>query len=196
MKILLHHCCVPCSPMIVKNLKKDFDISSFWFNPNIQPEQEYFDRKWAFEAYVKTLGVPSYFGADTHEDIWGKNNYKDKTDRCRACYFLRLERTAVLAKELDIKHFSTTLLSSPQQMHELIHETGDALAKEHGLEFVYRDFRKDYYEGKDQARKEGYYIQKYCGCMPSKLEREEQKTKMKSGAKKILLNSTIHFSKM
>lgn len=165
--------------MVINGLKEDFDISSFWYNPNIQPGEEYLNRKKAFETYVKVLGLTSYFGTDGNEDIWDQNKHKDKADRCRACYFLRLDRTAVKANELGIKYFSTTLLSSPHQMHELIHEIGNETAKEHGLEFVYRDFRKDYYKGKDLARKEGYYIQKYCGCLPSKLEREEQKIKKK-----------------
>ncbi|MCB4792711.1 MAG: epoxyqueuosine reductase QueH [Elusimicrobia bacterium] len=181
MKILLHHCCVPCSPAIVEDLKKDFEITSFWFNPNIQPKEEYDKRKISFELYIKSLDIPVYFGSLVSCDIWDQGRWKDKASRCRACYLVRLNETALTAKKMNIDYFSTTLLSSPYQMHDLILEAGTEASKKHGSNFVYRDLRKSYYKGKDLSRNQGYYIQKYCGCLLSKKEREEQRHRDKGG---------------
>ena len=177
MKLLLHHCCAPCSPAAIDEFGKEFELSGFWFNPNIQPKEENTKRKDSLKQYVESLKIPLYFTQENCSDIWNNKNYKDKTDRCKACYELRLNETALNAKKMGITSFSTTLLSSPHQLHEIIRTIGEKIAKDYGLNFVYRDLRKYYYKGKDQARKAGYYIQNYCGCIPSKIEREAEKGK-------------------
>jgi hypothetical protein len=177
MKLLLHHCCAPCSPAAIDDLKKDFELSGFWFNPNIQPVEEHAKRKDSLTSYAEALKIPVFFTQENCPDIWNDKKYKDKTDRCKACYELRLKETALNAKKMGIDCFSTTLLSSPHQLHDVIRMIGGETAKKYELNFVYRDFRKDYYKGKDLARKAGYYIQNYCGCLPSRAEREMEKQK-------------------
>jgi len=91
--------------------------------------------------------------------------------RCAYCYRLRLEKAASYAAENAFDAFSTTLLISPYQKHELIKQTGGELAAAYGIEFLYRDFRPLFREGQKQARAAGYYMQKYCGCIYSEEER-------------------------
>jgi len=91
--------------------------------------------------------------------------------RCAFCYRLRLEKTAALAVEKGCDAFSTTLLISPHQNHELIREIGESLATRYGVSFLYRDFRPRFRQGQNQAREAGYYMQKYCGCIYSEEER-------------------------
>ncbi|MBN1622684.1 MAG: epoxyqueuosine reductase QueH [Endomicrobiales bacterium] len=175
-KLLLHHCCAPCSVNVVDILIKEYEIKSFWFNPNIQPDKEYQNRLESLERFVRSFNGFLYYGPEYSGNLWIK---KPGYDRCYSCYDLRLDETAKAAKKLGIKYFTTTLLSSPYQKHEVIKSMGKEIAKKEGLEFVYRDFREFYYDGKNRARREGYYMQKYCGCGLSLLERNEQKNSKK-----------------
>ena len=169
-KLLLHHCCAPCSPNVLKNLCEEYEVLSFWFNPNIQPADENDKRKNALEAYLKSLGRCLLSGPDASEtEIWSSG--KDSSERCRLCYALRLSRTAEESKKKGIKFFSSTLLSSPHQKHEEIKKIGSQIAQKEGLAFVYKDFRPFYYDGKNKIREMGLYSQKYCGCLPSLEER-------------------------
>ncbi|MBN1823556.1 MAG: epoxyqueuosine reductase QueH [Endomicrobiales bacterium] len=174
-KLLLHHCCAPCSPKVLESLRQEFEVVSFWFNPNIHPEEEYSKRKEAFEEFVQRKEIEVVWGEDFSMGEWLEKAGKLGDERCRFCYGLRLAQTAEAAKKLGIANFSTTLLSSPHQKHEMIKHIGADIAFGAGIEFVYRDFRPGYYAGKDEARKMGLYLQRYCGCMFSKQERESNK---------------------
>jgi predicted adenine nucleotide alpha hydrolase (AANH) superfamily ATPase len=92
-------------------------------------------------------------------------------ERCARCYRMRLERTAARAAEGGYDAFSTTLLISPYQRHELVAETAEEEAKRHGVPFLYRDFRPLFRKGQARARELGFYMQKYCGCVFSEEER-------------------------
>jgi len=96
-------------------------------------------------------------------------------NRCEVCYWLRLKETARLAREMGFTAFSTTLLYSPFQKHDLLREIGEALAKRFGLTFLYRDFREGWREGQEEARQLGIYRQAYCGCVFSEEERYDKK---------------------
>jgi predicted adenine nucleotide alpha hydrolase (AANH) superfamily ATPase len=98
-----------------------------------------------------------------------------KGGRCLFCYRLRLEKTALLAAREGYEAFSTTLLISPYQNHELLKQIGEDLADRNGIAFLYRDFRPFFREGQRRAREQGYYMQKYCGCVFSEEERYLQK---------------------
>lgn len=95
-------------------------------------------------------------------------------NRCGYCYLCRLEKTAKYAKENGFDAFSTTLLISPYQDHELLKKTGDMLSKKYGIEFLYKDFRPGFRYGQNKARELGLYMQKYCGCVFSEEERYEK----------------------
>jgi epoxyqueuosine reductase len=176
-KMLLHHCCAPCSVKPVEHFMNKYNIESFWYNPNIQPEEEYEQRKESFEKYATSFGFNIHQGSQHLQQLWQQKPEGRKIERCKWCYYIRLMALAQKANKLGIKYFSTTLLSSPFQFHQIIKETGERIAHNEGLIFVYEDFRVHYHSGKEKLRDEGYYIQKYCGCMPSLIERQKEKLK-------------------
>lgn len=172
MKLLLHTCCAPCSVYCIEELKKEnIDITSFWYNPNIHPYKEYEARLETLKNYDEKIGIPLII-----DDYYGLRefckNVVDKLDnRCGYCYLCRLEKTAKYAKENGFDAFSTTLLISPYQDHELLKKTGDMLSKKYGIEFLYKDFRPGFRYGQNKARELGLYMQKYCGCVFSEENR-------------------------
>ncbi len=179
MKLLLHTCCAPCSVYCIDTLRaEEIEPTVYWFNPNIHPYTEYKLRRDTLENYTKSIGVEAIF-----EDNYGLRefckNTIDKLDtRCQDyCYPVRLEQTAKYAKENGYDSISTTLLISPYQKHDILHELGEKIAKEYGLTFIYRDFRVGFREGQNKARELGLYRQKYCGCIFSEEERYIKKMK-------------------
>jgi len=178
MKILLHICCAPCSIYPFKELLRsaEHQVKGFYFNPNIHPYQEYLNRRHAAEQYSKTAGVeiiypeyePGYF---FRKIIYNEN----KPARCRLCWQMRLEATALYARENGFNGFSTTLLISPYQDHLIIKEIGQDLSKKFDVEFYYQDFRAGFKESQDEARSHNLYRQKYCGCIYSEIERFRKK---------------------
>ena len=185
MKLLLHTCCAPCSVYCVDELlKENIDITSYWYNPNIHPYKEYEARLECLKEYDKQLGIPLII-----DDYYGLKefckNVVDKLDnRCGYCYLCRLEKTAKYAKENGYDAFSTTLLISPYQNHDLLKKTGELLEKKYDIRFsmnkdsansvLYRDFRPGFREGQNKARELELYMQKYCGCVFSEEERYEK----------------------
>jgi predicted adenine nucleotide alpha hydrolase (AANH) superfamily ATPase len=164
----------------LKKLKDEgYSIEGFFFNPNIQPFGEYLQRMNALNTVIRdekiNLSVPAYNVAD-QQDVFFGNNLEIRPERCKKCYKLRLKRTAEHAKANHIKVFSTTLLGSPYQDHEVINELGGALAAEYSLEFLTgRNWHVNYRAGRDKARAMDLHIQKYCGCIYSRAERIEKK---------------------
>jgi len=173
MKLLLHTCCAPCSVYCIDSLRKEnIEPTIYWYNPNIHPYQEYKARRDCLKEYTNDIHVEAIF-----EDNYGlrefcKNIINDIDNRCSDyCYRVRLEQTAKYAKENGYDSFSTTLLVSPYQNHEMLKQIGEELEKKYGIEFVYRDFRVGFREGQAKARELGLYMQKYCGCVFSEEDR-------------------------
>lgn len=104
----------------------------------------------------------------------------DLENRCSYCYKIRLIKTANEALKQGFDGFTTTLLVSPHQKHELVKEIGEKIGKDLGIQFIYRDFRPGFYEGKDEAKKLDLYSQKYCGCIFSEKERYLKKNKIEN----------------
>ncbi|MDR2144296.1 MAG: epoxyqueuosine reductase QueH [Treponema sp.] len=182
MNLLLHVCCAPCSVMCVETLKSEgIEMELYWYNPNIHPFTEYKSRRDCLAGYAKDLGlalvVEDQYGLrDFIAGIQCRNTgpHSDPfafPGRCAFCYRLRLEKAARAAKERGIAAFSTSLLISPYQDHELIKKTAQAAAEHYGVEFLYRDFRPFFRDGQAKARAAGRYMQKYCGCVFSEEER-------------------------
>ncbi len=170
-KILLHTCCAPCSASIIPLLQSGYDIVSFWYNPNIYPSKENVLRKNAWQSYMQKLNIEtSEKNAQWLEDdnlydgLWLDKALKYEKGRCYFCYKIRLEQTAERARQLSVKNFSTTLLSSPYQKHDVIKQLAKDIADRFGLNFVYADPRKNFYTGVNAVKKLGLYSQKYCGC--------------------------------
>ncbi len=167
MKMLLHMCCAPCSVYPVSVLKEEkIEFDGLFFNPNIHPWEEYLKRKDTVGVFSQYKGFNVKYIDDFRQEAWEK--YKDTDEeRCRMCYSLRLAKTASLAKEEGFDAFTTTLLVSPYQKHELIKELGERFAVKYGVEFYYRDFRQGFRWGQQQAKEMGLYRQKFCGCIVS-----------------------------
>lgn len=177
MKLLMHICCAPCAVAIVDKFKMDSNISfeGFFYNPNIHPLEEYEKRKLS----VIQLSDEYNFNVNYHDDYkleyWKNNLGKDKLLRCNTCYSLRLDATAKFAKENSFGAFTTSLLISPYQDHELIKSMGQAIADKYKIEFYYEDFRELYRKGRELSRGKHYYMQKYCGCFYSYSESDHPK---------------------
>ncbi len=180
MKLLLHICCGPCALYRIKKLVgKNFDeVVGYYYNPNIHPQSEYKKRRDALiqvgnrHACSLQIIVPEYKMEEYFEKIFCRDGSRAvPTERCRACWELRLERTAEFAKENGFSAFTTTLLISPYQNLDAIKQIGERIAKEKGAEFYYEDFRKGFKESQGEAREKDIYRQKYCGCVFSELER-------------------------
>ena len=166
MEILLHICCAPCLIYPFSRLKdKGFQISGFYYNPNIYPFSEYNRRKEALEVLSQDLQLeveyPDYRQTDF---LLAINNKEQAPQRCAICWRLRLQKTASKAKEKGLEAFSTTLLVSPYQDHEQLKQVGDSIARETGVNFYYEDFRVGFKEAQIEAKHRGLYRQKYCGC--------------------------------
>ncbi len=173
MKLLMHTCCAPCSVYCIDSLRKEeIEPTVYWYNPNIHPYIEYKTRRDTLREYTKSIGIEAVFHEEYGLDEFCKNVVCDLQNRCVSyCYRVRLGDTAKYAKQNGYDTISTTLLVSPYQKHEYIHELGDKIAKEYGLEFLYRDFRVGFREGQAKARELGLYMQKYCGCVFSEESR-------------------------
>ena len=169
MKLLLHTCCAPCSTYVVDKLRKDGydDITSLWYNPNIHPYTEYKMRRDTLKEYAKQINLPLIIEENYGIREFTKNVSSNIDGRCLYCYESRLEYTAKYAKEHGYEAFSTTLLVSPYQKHELIIKVANEMARKYQIEFLYQDFREGFRIGQQMARDAGLYMQKYCGCIYS-----------------------------
>ena len=177
MKLLMHTCCAPCSVYCIDSLREEgIEPTVFWYNPNIHPYMEYKQRRDCLKEYCKSINMQAIFQEDYGLDNFCKAVINGLDKRCTAyCYPVRLEQTALYAKEHGYDAFTTTLLVSPYQKHEEIKKIGEQIAAKHGLTFIYRDFRVGFRDGQAKAREIGLYMQKYCGCIFSEEERYAKK---------------------
>lgn len=169
MKLLLHACCAPCLIYPAQKLKKDGnDITGFFYNPNIYPQDEYQKRRKALIDLSTTEGVeiiyPEYIPSEFSSAIKTK---EESPERCKICWSLRLQKTARFAKQNGFAAFSTTLLVSPYQDQESLKEIGNRISETEGVYFHYEDFRPGFQQAHLEARAAGIYCQKYCGCFYS-----------------------------
>ncbi|MFA5114586.1 MAG: epoxyqueuosine reductase QueH [Candidatus Omnitrophota bacterium] len=173
MKLLLHVCCAPCLIYPLEKLREGgFEVTGFFYNPNIHPFAEYRSRRQAVEGYAKDIGVEVWYPEYQPEEFFRLVNLKEANPgRCRICWRLRLGETAKTAEEKGFSHFSTTLLVSPYQDQEPLKKIGSEATGESAVEFYYEDFRQGFRKAHDEARAKGIYCQKYCGCIYSEMER-------------------------
>lgn len=179
MKLLVHVCCGPCAVFPLEQLlKRDIELEALFYNPNIHPIDEFNKRKENAQILCDKFAVTLNTSDDFMQEKWEAFT-GEEVQRCRMCYSVRLEKVARFAKEKGFDAFTTTLLVSPYQKHELIRELGDFYAEKYGLKFYYEDFRPGFREGQNRARELGLYRQKFCGCIIS--YNESPFTKKKNG---------------
>lgn len=179
-KLLLHSCCAPCSSAVIERLKNYFDITVLFYNPNIEPFDEYLKRK---NELIRLLDIHSinhldidYLNEEYHEKVVGYENEKENGFRCHLCYELRLEKTALLAKENGYDLFGTTLTISPYKNSKVINEIGIKLEEKYDVSYLLSDFKKEegYKKSIELSKKYNLYRQYYCGCLYSRREDYEK----------------------
>lgn len=177
-KLLLHICCAPCSVYCISALRNEgIEPVGFWYNPNIHPFTEYKMRKNTLVDYAHKINLKLIVENEYGLRSFINGVYPDFDNRCAYCYNVRLDETAKYAAENGFESFTTTLLVSPYQNHELLCQTAEKAAKKYGVKFSYHDFRVGFREGQDTARELGMYMQKYCGCIFSEEDRYKKKRK-------------------
>jgi len=164
-------CCAPCSVYPVDCLKSEgIDLKGLFYNPNIHPIDEYNRRKDAVSQFAQITGLEVDYIPGFMQEEWEEFEGED-LKRCTMCYALRLDKAAEYAAQNGFDAFTTSLLISPYQKHDLIRELGESVAQKHGTAFFYRDFRPYFRQGQRMAREMGLYRQKYCGCIVSLREK-------------------------
>ena len=172
--LLLHSCCGPCSSYVLEYLSKYFDITVFFYNPNIYPETEYFKRldtqkylleKMPFENPVSLI-EGEYDPEIYLNAVRGQEAYREGGARCSTCFTLRLDKTAELAKARNFDYFATTLTVSPHKNAQIINALGCELSEKHGVSWLPSDFKKreGYKRSIELSAQYGLYRQDYCGC--------------------------------
>ena len=175
-KLLLHSCCAPCSSYVITYLDEYFDITILYYNPNIEPIDEYVKRKNEQIRLIKELNKDikmmdiDYLNIEYRNYIKGLENDIEGKERCHKCYYLRLEKTASLAKDNNYDYFATTLTVSPYKNSAIINKLGLELENNYKIKYLVSDFKKN--EGYKKSilcsKKYNLYRQNYCGCLFSK----------------------------
>ncbi|MDD5043191.1 MAG: epoxyqueuosine reductase QueH [Patescibacteria group bacterium] len=169
-KFLLHTCCAPCSIVIIEELKERFDLTVFFYNPNIFPEEEYLKRKAEVVRVCREWGIPmidmDYEPADWEEAIRGLENEPEGGARCAACFNLRLERAARYGKDNSFDYFGTSLTSGHNKKAEVINPIGLELGERYGIKFYEADWKTVGRQERAQKMiaERKIYRQNYCGC--------------------------------
>jgi len=195
MRLLLHVCCAGCACYPLRRLReakvqgKDLQITGFWYNPNIHPYSEYQKRMVTMGYFAQKENLPMIWKDEYALEEWleatkgefdltdssmGKKMspvYWTKQKRCEQCYNFRLNKLAENAKEKGYDYFSTTLLYSKFQEHELVKEICEKFRNQHNINFYYFDFRIGWKEGIEISKEMGLYRQHYCGCIFSEKEK-------------------------
>jgi len=195
-KLLLHVCCAPCSSYCLEYLRQYFDITVFFYNPNITEEPEYILRR---DEEIRLIGE---FNADGNDftpinyiignydkdyffnQVKGLEMCPEGGDRCRVCFKMRLDESARVAAEGKYDYFTTTLTISPLKNAAVLNEVGEQCAKNHGTQFLPSDFKKrnGYKRSIELSNEHNLYRQDYCGCVFSK--RDKMVEMCKQGVKR------------
>ena len=183
-KLLLHACCAPCSSAVLERLANFFQITIYYYNPNITEKEEYQKRIEEIKKLISFIN-PKY-EVSLIEGKWEPEKYyeiakdlenePERGKRCYKCYELRLEETAKLAEKLNFPYFCTTLTLSPHKNSNWINEIGKNLDKKVQPTYIYSDFKKKegYKRSIELSKEYNLYRQDYCGCIYSKRDKEEE----------------------
>jgi len=172
MKVLLHVCCANCAIYPIKNMREEgLEVMGFFYRHNIHPYTECLRRQEALEAYAEQINLKVIYQEGYDLEGFIQNVAFRESERCNYCYHDRLRSTALLAKRGKFDYFSSTLLYSKHQQHELIRSMGESIGKSAGVAFLYRDYREGWKEGIECSKQMGLYRQHYCGCIYSEKER-------------------------
>jgi predicted adenine nucleotide alpha hydrolase (AANH) superfamily ATPase len=172
MKVLLHVCCANCAIYPIKTMREEgLEVMGFFYRHNIHPYTECLKRQEALQTYAEKINLKVIYQEGYDLEGFIQNIVYRESDRCNYCYHDRLRSTALLAKRGKFDYFSSTLLYSKHQQHELIRTMGESIGKSVGVPFLYQDYREGWKEGIECSKQMGLYRQHYCGCIYSEKER-------------------------
>ena len=196
-KLLLHACCAPCSSYVIEYLSNYFDITIYYYNPNIEPVEEFDKRAREITKFISSFKtknpvkcvIETYDNSEYENAIKGHENDDEGKDRCFICYRLRMEKAAKYAKKHHFSYFTTTLSISPYKNANKLNEIGEQLEKEIGINYLYADFKKKngYKRSIELSNEYNLYRQDYCGCKYSKIARDKREEEKKKREEERLL---------
>ena len=176
-KLLLHSCCAPCSSYCIEYLNKYFDITIYFYNPNINNEEEFNKRATELHKLVNSMPlirpiniiIVPYNQQEFFYISKGLETEPERGRRCKECFYLRLNQTAQYAKNNGFDYFSTTLTISPHKNAKLLNELGKELSSIYNIDYLYSDFKKKngYKRSIELSTEYNLYRQNYCGCIYS-----------------------------
>ena len=178
-RLLLHACCAPCSSYVLEYLTQYFEITVFFYNPNISPENEYLHRVTEIKRLISEMCPEVSFieGRYDPKEFYsmanGLENEPERGARCLKCYRMRLTETALTAKAGGFDYFTTTLTISPQKDSAVLNSIGKEVSEEIGVPYLFSDFKKrgGYKRSIELSAQYSLYRQNYCGCVFSKQQR-------------------------
>ena len=172
MKVLLHVCCANCAIYPIQEMRKDgLEVMGFFYRHNIHPYTECLRRQEALEAYADQIDLKVIYQEGYDLEGFIRNVAFREAERCNYCYHDRLQSTALMARRGKFDYFSSTLLYSKHQKHDLIRSMGESIGKQVGVPFLYHDYRLGWKKGIECSKQMGLYRQQYCGCIYSEKER-------------------------
>ena len=180
--LLLYVCCAPCSSYVVEYLSRYFEITYFFYNPNLDEEEEYIRRRDEAIRFLKEIPAkhPVHFLEGPYdrelwlENIRGLEKEPEGAARCTVCFRMRLKKSAEMCRELHCDYFTTSLTISPLKNAALLNALGEEAANKAGVHFLPSDFKKrnGFLRSTELSREYGLYRQDYCGCSFSKRNKE------------------------
>lgn len=181
-KLLLHACCAPCSSYVLEYLSKYFEITLYYYNPNIHPKLEYNRRIEELKKFLNEfngenkidLVEEEYNTLEYFNEVKGLEDLGERSRRCYNCYKFRMDKAAKYAKNNNFDYFTTTISISPYKISNWINEIGSKLEKKYNINYLYADFKKKngYKRSLELSKQHNLYRQDYCGCIYSKEERK------------------------
>ena len=192
--LFLHSCCAPCSSYVLEYLSQYFQITVFYYNPNISPREEYEDRTEEVKRLIRELPAVhpirfvegTYHPEEFYEAVKGHEEDPEGGERCAICFRQRLSETARLAKEGGYDWFTTTLTISPLKNASRLNAIGEELGEKYGVRFLNSDFKKKngYKRSTELSAQYHLYRQNYCGCVFSKREAAKRAEKQREERQK------------
>ena len=183
--LLLHSCCAPCSSYVLEYLTKYFEITDMFYNPNIYPPQEFEKRSAELERLIGSMPLDNpvhflpceYNEQEFYDAVKGLEALGEGSERCFACFRLRLEKAAAYAKEHGFDYFTTTLSISPYKNAQALYDISKEISEKYGVAFLPSDFKKKngYKRSIELSHEYDLYRQDYCGCVFSKKEADHRK---------------------
>jgi len=170
--VLVHSCCAHCAAYTVDYFRQqEYEVTAFWYNPNIHPYMEHQHRLEAMQSLAQEMNLPLIVTEGYDMIDYFRRVVGHESQRCQYCFELRLSKTAEIAHQMGFSAITSALLISPHQKHDLLREIGNKSVEGKGVDFLYADLRKRYSDSRHMTKGLNLYRQQYCGCVYSEWER-------------------------